>query len=118
MGLFGDIVCLFDVCILLYLFSFGVKMLLFWGVVFMLLILRTWYGVVRGRSLFIRCLFIVVFVCLLFVCLIIIFIFKYPVPYDFILNDNSCYMSRDTRCPTMWYVRPTTPQISLRIRAV
>ena len=60
-GLFGDIVCLFDVCILLYLFSFEVKMLLFWGVVFMLLILRTWYGVVRGRSLFIRCLFIVVF---------------------------------------------------------
>ena len=27
-------------------------------------------------------------------------------------------MSRDMRFPTMWYVRPTKPQISLRIRAV
>ena len=28
------------------------------------------------------------------------------------------YMSRDMRFPTMWYVRPVKPQISLRIRAV
>ena len=28
------------------------------------------------------------------------------------------YMSRDMRFPTMWYVRPAKPQISLRIRAV
>ena len=28
------------------------------------------------------------------------------------------YMSRDMRFPTMWYVRPSKPQISLRIRAV
>ena len=28
------------------------------------------------------------------------------------------YLSRDMRFPTMWYVRPTKPQISLRIRAV
>ena len=27
-------------------------------------------------------------------------------------------MSRDMRFQTMWYVRPTMPQISLRIRAV
>ena len=27
-------------------------------------------------------------------------------------------MSRDMRFPTMWYVRPAKPQISLRIRAV
>ena len=27
-------------------------------------------------------------------------------------------MSRDIRFPTMWYVRPAKPQISLRIRAV
>ena len=28
------------------------------------------------------------------------------------------YLSRDMRFPTMWYVRPAKPQISLRIRAV
>ena len=28
------------------------------------------------------------------------------------------YLSRDMRFPTMWYVRPANPQISLRIRAV
>ena len=28
------------------------------------------------------------------------------------------YMSRDMRFPTMWYVRPAKPQISLRIRAI
>ena len=27
-------------------------------------------------------------------------------------------LSRDMRFPTMWYVRPAKPQISLRIRAV
>ena len=27
-----------------------------------------------------------------------------------------CYLSRDMRFPTMWYVRPTKPQISLHIR--
>ena len=27
-------------------------------------------------------------------------------------------MSRDMRFPTMWYVRPAKPQISLRIHAV
>ena len=27
-------------------------------------------------------------------------------------------MSRDMKFPTMWYVRPGKPQISLRIRAV
>ena len=36
------------------------------------------------------------------------------------LVENECFlqMSRDTRFPTMWYVRPAKPQISLRIRAV
>ena len=33
-------------------------------------------------------------------------------------NQTAKQMSRDMRFPTMWYVRPTTPQISLRIRAV
>ena len=28
------------------------------------------------------------------------------------------YLSRDMRFPTMWYVRPAKPQISLRICAV
>ena len=28
------------------------------------------------------------------------------------------HMSRDMRFPTMWYMRPVKPQISLRIRAV
>ena len=35
--------------------------------------------------------------------------------------DNILYinnMSQCTRFPTMWYVRPAKPQISLRIRAV
>ena len=27
-------------------------------------------------------------------------------------------MSRDMKFPTMWYVRPAKPQISLRMRAV
>ena len=30
----------------------------------------------------------------------------------------AAHMSRDMRFPTMWYVRPAKPQISLRIRAV
>ena len=32
--------------------------------------------------------------------------------------QRQTHMSRDTRFPTMWYVRPAKPQISLRIRAV
>ena len=32
--------------------------------------------------------------------------------------DLICYLSRDMRFPTMWFVRPAKPQISLRIRAV
>ena len=35
-----------------------------------------------------------------------------------IVKINTFYLSRDMRFPTMWYVRPATPQISLRIRAV
>ena len=31
---------------------------------------------------------------------------------------NTNYMSSDMRFPTMWYVRPAKPQISLHIRAV
>ena len=31
---------------------------------------------------------------------------------------NKKNLSRGMRFPTMWYVRPTKPQISLRIRAV
>ena len=27
------------------------------------------------------------------------------------------YLSRDMRFPTMWYMRPAKPQISLRMRA-
>ena len=36
----------------------------------------------------------------------------------FKLNVCEQHMSRDMRVPTMWYVRPAKPQISLRIRAV
>ena len=36
---------------------------------------------------------------------------------EFILKTKH-NMSRDIRFPTMWYVRPAKPQISLRIRAV
>ena len=31
---------------------------------------------------------------------------------------STWYLSRDVRFPTMWYLRPAKPQISLRIRAV
>ena len=35
------------------------------------------------------------------------------------MHVKTCaHMSRDMRFPTMWYVRPAKPQISLRIRAV
>ena len=39
------------------------------------------------------------------------------------INENKCdqeiaQLSRNMRFPTMWYVRPAKPQISLRIRAV
>ena len=33
-------------------------------------------------------------------------------------NKSSHYLSKCMRFPTMWYVRPVKPQISLRIRAV
>ena len=33
-------------------------------------------------------------------------------------DDQSQNLSRDTRFPTMWYVQPAKPLISLRIRAV
>ena len=35
-----------------------------------------------------------------------------------LILDNQEEMSQCMRFPTMWYVRPATPQISLRIRAV
>ena len=41
--------------------------------------------------------------------------------YDFDLATGTMsklHMSRDMRFPTMWYVRPAKPQISLRIGAV
>ena len=41
--------------------------------------------------------------------------------FDSMINDchiPKSYMSRDMRFPTMWYVRPAKPQISLRICAV
>ena len=34
------------------------------------------------------------------------------------LKQLYLHLSRDMRFPTMWYVRPAKPQISLRIRAV
>ena len=36
---------------------------------------------------------------------------------SFMLNAEK-YMSGDRGFPTMWYVRPAKPQISLRVRAV
>ena len=36
----------------------------------------------------------------------------------FLRTEQNIIMSRGTRFPTMWYVRPAKPQISLRIRAV
>ena len=33
-------------------------------------------------------------------------------------ENGNIHMSRGMRFPTMWYVRPAKPQISLRIRAV
>ena len=32
-------------------------------------------------------------------------------------SEYNLYLSRDMGFPTMWYVRPTKPQISLRIHA-
>ena len=34
------------------------------------------------------------------------------------MRFHVCYICRDMRFRTMWYVRPAKPQISLRIRAV
>ena len=34
------------------------------------------------------------------------------------ISSNINYMSQCMRLPTMWYVQPAKPQISLRIRAV
>ena len=39
-------------------------------------------------------------------------------PMSFRLSRITTYLSRDTRFPKMWYVRPAKPQISLRISAV
>ena len=36
----------------------------------------------------------------------------------FIIGNSYHNLSRDMRFPTMWYVQPAKPQISLRIRAV
>ena len=39
-------------------------------------------------------------------------------PCDFKSFHDSSYISRGMRFPTMWYMRPAMPQISLRIQAV
>ena len=36
----------------------------------------------------------------------------------YIVEVEMFYLSRDMRFPTMWYVQPAKPQISLRMRAV
>ena len=40
--------------------------------------------------------------------------FQGPHKHNFLIAQ----MSRDTRFPTMWYVQPAKPQISLRIRSL
>ena len=37
--------------------------------------------------------------------------------FEIIANLN-LYMSRDMRFPTMWYVRPTKPEVSLMRRLI
>ena len=70
-----------------------------------------------------RCLMIVVQVWLFLamprVCLqFVIVVFPDVLTYYFCGKIAHTYMSQCMRFPTMWYVRPAKPQISLPIRAV